>query len=106
MSGVISSDHPSDADRLITAQLEQTLRDFEYFETEVELRQRIYVLSKLNEIVQDWIKTVCKDRGLSPEIINTVAGGLYTFGSYRLGVHSKGTISSIFIEDMLLSFLS
>jgi poly(A) polymerase len=82
--------HPDPADLIATEQLEETLRSYDYFESDVELMHRLEVLSKLNRLVRDWIRDVSLFKNLPPEIVESVGGGVHTFGSYRLGVHSKG----------------
>ena len=48
------------------------------------------VLGKLDKIVKDWILEVSHKKNIPPNIAETVGGKIYTFGSYRLGVHTKG----------------
>lgn len=32
---------------------------------------------------------------MPPNVVETIGGKVFTFGSYRLGVHTKGNISQI-----------
>lgn len=48
------------------------------------------VLGKLNQLAQTFVKDVARQRGLPEALIREAAGKLFTFGSYRLGVHSSG----------------
>lgn len=48
------------------------------------------VLRKVNELVKEWIKEVSLQKNMHPSAVAHVGGKIYTFGSYRLGVHSKG----------------
>ena len=49
------------------------------------------VLGKLDKLVKQFVYEVCIQRGY-PELQGRDAGGkIYTFGSYRLGVHGAGT---------------
>lgn len=48
------------------------------------------VLSRLNEMVKEWIIEMSLARNMPREVAEQVGGKIYTFGSYRLGVHSKG----------------
>lgn len=43
--------------------------------------------SKLNALVKGWMEQVCVKRNMNPESVSRCK--IYTFGSYRLGVHSK-----------------
>lgn len=50
------------------------------------------VLAKLDEIVKDWVQETSLKKNIPPNIAETVGGKIYTFGSYRLGVHTKGIV--------------
>ena len=52
-------------------------------------RERI--LAKLNELVRLWIKDVGKQLGKDEETVEHSGGKVFTFGSYRLGVHAPNT---------------
>lgn len=41
-------------------------------------------------LVKKFVKKVSMDRGLSEAAANAAGGKIFTFGSYRLGVHSPG----------------
>jgi len=47
-------------------------------------------LGRLNELLQTWVKEVTA-RKLSPDLAADAMVKLYTFGSYRLGVHTPGS---------------
>ena len=48
------------------------------------------MLGKLNVLVKQFVRRISMARGL-PEIVANDAGGkIFTFGSYRLGVHGTG----------------
>jgi poly(A) polymerase len=44
----------------------------------------------MGALSREWIKSVCKKRGLSKEVVESAGGQLFTSGSYRLGVHEPG----------------
>lgn len=48
------------------------------------------ILSKLNSLVKEWIRESSVKRNMPPNVADQVGGKIYTFGSYRLGVHHKG----------------
>lgn len=48
------------------------------------------VLGKLNLILKEFVKNVARRKGLPEALIKEASGKLFTFGSYRLGVHSSG----------------
>ena len=51
---------------------------------------RMEILSKLNSLVKEWICEASVKRNMPPNVAEQVGGKIYTFGSYRLGVHHKG----------------
>ncbi|XP_056620244.1 poly(A) polymerase alpha [Triplophysa dalaica] len=86
----ISLAQPKDADLVLTRKLTETLRPFGVFEEELELQRRILVLGKLNTLVKEWICEVSEAKNIPAAAIDNVGGKIFTFGSYRLGVHTKG----------------
>ena len=48
------------------------------------------VLRKVNELAKEWIKEVSVQKNMPTSAADHVGGKIYTFGSYRLGVHNKG----------------
>uniref|UniRef100_A0A8C5N1M1 polynucleotide adenylyltransferase n=1 Tax=Leptobrachium leishanense TaxID=445787 RepID=A0A8C5N1M1_9ANUR len=86
----ISLASPKESDCTQTEKLIDTLRPFGVFEEEEELQRRILILGKLNNLVKEWIKEVSEVKNLPQSVIENVGGKIFTFGSYRLGVHTKG----------------
>ncbi|XP_064599647.1 poly(A) polymerase beta-like isoform X2 [Liolophura sinensis] len=82
---------PDPLDIKLSTRLEETLRPHGIFESEDELSHRMYVLSKVNELVRQWIKDVSvRKTNVSEDKAEAFGGKVFTFGSYRLGVHTKG----------------
>lgn len=52
---------------------------------------REIVLGRLAALVKNFVKTVSLARGLSEAAAETAGGKIFTFGSYRLGVHGPGS---------------
>ena len=86
----VSVKGPDPSDCIATDSLEETLRSYNYFESDAELSHRVEVMAKLDALVRKWIRNVSIAKNVPAEIADTVGGGVHTFGSYRLGVHSKG----------------
>ncbi|GAB1297772.1 Poly(A) polymerase alpha [Apodemus speciosus] len=89
----ISLAAPKETDCLLTQRLIETLKPFGVFEEEEELQRRILILGKLNNLVKEWIREISESknlRNLPQSVIENVGGKIFTFGSYRLGVHTKG----------------
>ena len=55
------------------------------------LPTREIVLGRLAALVKSFVKTVSLARGFSEPAAETAGGKIFTFGSYRLGVHGPGT---------------
>jgi poly(A) polymerase len=49
------------------------------------------VLGELSQIINDWIFNIYKEKGKSEEECLMQKAQIFTFGSYRLGVHSANT---------------
>ena len=90
MTSPISLSGPETADIELTKTLVKALEPHGCFETESELTHRMEVLAKLNTLIKDWIKEISIEKNMPVEVAETVGGHVYTFGSYRLGVHNKG----------------
>lgn len=90
MTSPISMAPPKTIDLQRTQELEDTLRQFGLFESDQELAHRMEVLSKINQLVKQWIYEVSVKKNMPPNVAENVGGKIYTFGSYRLGVHTKG----------------
>ncbi|XP_075384703.1 LOW QUALITY PROTEIN: poly(A) polymerase beta [Tenrec ecaudatus] len=90
LSSPINLDTPVETDCLLTQKLTETLKPFGVFEEEEELQRRILILEKLNNLVKEWIREISESKNLPQSVIGSVGGKIFTFGSYRLGVHTKG----------------
>lgn len=52
---------------------------------------REIVLGRVAALVKKFVKKICLARGLSELAANAAGGKIFTFGSYRLGVHGPGS---------------
>ncbi|NXX07563.1 PAPOG polymerase, partial [Larus smithsonianus] len=86
----ISLAPPKDIDCVQTQKLVEAMRPFGVFEDEEEQNHRLVVLSKLNNLVKEWISELGESKNLPPSAVANVGGKVFTFGSYKLGVHTKG----------------
>ncbi|KAJ8007320.1 hypothetical protein DPEC_G00116310 [Dallia pectoralis] len=86
----ISLAQAKESDLVLTHKLTDSLKPYGVFEEELELQRRIHVLGKLNTLVKEWIRDISESKNLPASMIETVGGKIFTFGSYRLGVHTKG----------------
>ncbi|XP_053315598.1 poly(A) polymerase gamma [Spea bombifrons] len=90
ITSAISWAGPKDIDHIYTQKLIEAMRPFGVFEDDEELSHRLVVLGKLNNMVKEWIAELGECKSLPPTIISAAGGKIFTFGSYRLGVHTKG----------------
>ncbi|XP_029407061.2 poly(A) polymerase type 3 [Bactrocera dorsalis] len=90
LTSAISLAEPSTEELLQTAELNKALEPFDVFETQAELNQRMQILAKLNTLVKQWIKDVSIAKHVPEAAAEKLGGKVYTFGSYRLGVHHRG----------------
>ncbi|XP_065184641.1 poly(A) polymerase type 3-like [Sycon ciliatum] len=88
-TSAISDAPPKPKDLVLTKELEECLRARNYFETPDELEQRVNVLARLNALVREWIVSVSMKK-LPESVAREQNGKVFTFGSYRLGVHNRG----------------
>ncbi|XP_062009074.1 nuclear poly(A) polymerase 1-like [Rosa rugosa] len=74
-----------------SSELERYLRnDAGLYECREESLIREEVLGRLDEIVKQWVKAISRAKGFDEEFVEEANAKVFTFGSYRLGVHSPG----------------
>ncbi|TRY72511.1 hypothetical protein TCAL_01064 [Tigriopus californicus] len=112
MTAPISFNKPEASDLKRTQDLMEAMKPFNVYDTEDQLNLRMEVLAQLTRLVKDWIRDLSLERNMPPSIANGVGGSVFTFGSYRLGVHNRGAdIDSLCVaprhihrEDFFSSF--
>ncbi len=90
LTSAISLAMPKPEDLERTIDLEKALEPYNVFENEQELNHRMEILAKLNTLVKQWVKDVSVTKNMPEQMAEQLGGKIYTFGSYRLGVHHKG----------------
>eukprot|EP01083_Nonionella_stella_P017228 48158_1 len=100
----ISSDAPTDADHSSDATLAEVMLSFDLLEDTEEREAREEVMGELNEICTQWAKQTTQEQGFPDELVEDTTCQLFVYGSFRLGVHSKGTdIDCLCIGPMHIS---
>ncbi|XP_026743422.1 poly(A) polymerase type 3-like isoform X1 [Trichoplusia ni] len=90
MTSAISMAGPKPIDIEKTTELKDSLAPYGVFESEQEMHHRMEVLGSLHRLVRQWIREESLRKNMPPSVADTVGGNIYTFGSYRLGVHHRG----------------
>ncbi|KAK3030205.1 hypothetical protein RJ639_038715, partial [Escallonia herrerae] len=86
----ISLAGPTEADLQRNAELEKFLMESGLYESEEENERREDVLRHIDKIVKFWVKELTRERGYTDQMVEDANAVLFTFGSYRLGVHGPG----------------
>ncbi|TFK43871.1 poly-A polymerase [Crucibulum laeve] len=87
----ISTAESSEREKEVTITLMDELRRQNTFESEEEAKIREIVLGRLASLVKLFVRKVSISKGLSEAAANAAGGKIFTFGSYRLGVHGPGS---------------
>ena len=66
ISSPVSLEVPTYRDQELTRKLEESLRKYNVFESDSELRHRMNVLHKINSLFKNWIKTISISKVLLP----------------------------------------
>lgn len=90
MTSAISLAEPRPEDLQRTDELRGSLEPYNVFESQDELNHRMEILAKLNTLVKQWVKEISVSKNMPESAAEKLGGKIYTFGSYRLGVHHKG----------------
>ncbi|KAI9364170.1 Poly(A) polymerase central domain-containing protein [Pilaira anomala] len=86
----ISTTGPTEKELQLTKDLVKTLEDYGLFESEQEAQKRVVVLGKLDKMVKEFVYTVSKSKNFPDALAKEAGGKIFTYGSYRLGVHGAG----------------
>ncbi|KAF8341454.1 Poly(A) polymerase central domain-containing protein [Cantharellus anzutake] len=87
----ISTAGPTQREIEVTESLKQELIGRNSYESQEESKLREITLGRIAVLVRKFVHDVMIERGLSETMASTAGGKIFTFGSYRLGVHGPGT---------------
>ena len=87
----LSYDKPTAAEEKLNLQLFQLLKDERSFETKAETDKRVKVIQVMKELAKKFVFEASLSKGMSESMAKDAGGCVYTFGSYRLGVHGPGS---------------
>ncbi|GJR55391.1 nuclear poly(A) polymerase 4-like protein isoform X1 [Tanacetum coccineum] len=86
----LSLDGPSEADTISTQELNKLLVDAGLYESVEESVKQEDVTAQIKQVL-DWVKQLTRQRGYTDQMVEEANAVIFTFGSYRLGVHAPGT---------------
>ncbi|XP_038984582.1 nuclear poly(A) polymerase 1 isoform X2 [Phoenix dactylifera] len=86
----ISWSGPTEFDITKTQELEKYLADAGLYESQEGAVSREEVLGRLDQIVKVWVRKVSRAKGFNEQFVQEANAKIFTFGSYRLGVHGPG----------------
>ncbi|GAA5915933.1 hypothetical protein JCM8208_003669 [Rhodotorula glutinis] len=87
----ISVAPPTARDLEVSKTLIEELKGRNIYESPAEGRVREMVLGRLDKLVKDFVYRASLHRGFSEAKAREAGGKIFTFGSYRLGVHGPGS---------------
>eukprot|EP01083_Nonionella_stella_P021136 58608_1 len=87
----VSVAQPDEWDRSSTRSLEAVVRECKLTESDDGVAKRELALVELDTICQEWVRENLQKHGFDPTFVDKSRAKLYTFGSWRLGVHHLGT---------------
>ncbi|GMP83508.1 hypothetical protein CsSME_00037397 [Camellia sinensis var. sinensis] len=90
LSDPIFTGGPTEFDVIKTRELEKFLADVGLYESQEEAIKREEVLGRLDQIVKMWVKNISRAQGFNEQLVQEANAKIFTFGSYRLGVHGPG----------------
>ena len=90
LTSPISKAVGTEQDRDLAESLKAFLASQSVIECLAEESHRILVMGDLDKLARDWIRDIAIQKGLPDSDAEMAGGGVKAFGSYRLGVHSKG----------------
>eukprot|EP00304_Pavlova_gyrans_P000538 CAMPEP_0206040220 /NCGR_PEP_ID=MMETSP1466-20131121/5259_1 /ASSEMBLY_ACC=CAM_ASM_001126 /TAXON_ID=44452 /ORGANISM="Pavlova gyrans, Strain CCMP608" /LENGTH=610 /DNA_ID=CAMNT_0053414893 /DNA_START=20 /DNA_END=1849 /DNA_ORIENTATION=- len=90
ISKPISLNPPTPSEQQLSAMLEQLLHRHNLYESEEEAAKRVSVLGRLNSLAREFVKRASLAKGWDAAMAEQAGAKIFTFGSYRLGVHASG----------------
>ncbi|CCH62023.1 hypothetical protein TBLA_0G00760 [Henningerozyma blattae CBS 6284] len=91
ITGPVSTVGPTAAENKLNDELIQELKKENSFETELETEKRVNILKTLQKLTEEFVYRVSKKKNMSDGMARDSGGKVFTFGSYRLGVHGPGS---------------
>lgn len=87
----ISEAKPTPLEELCQGHFRSVLEGCDLEESEQDQQRRELVLNDLKNLCEEWVRDVTKKKRSHEYLQDISVAKVYTFGSYRLGTHVKGT---------------
>ncbi|CAH6718812.1 poly(A) polymerase [[Candida] jaroonii] len=87
----VSLANPTPKEVTLNDTLVQELKSRGSFENEAAARKRIEVLNTIQKLTEEFVYKVSKNKNMSEGMAKDAGGKIFTYGSYRLGVHGPGS---------------
>lgn len=91
ITGPISTVGPTAAENKLNDELISELKQENSFESAQETQNRVDTLKLLQELTEKFVYTVSRNKNMSDGMAKDAGGKIFTYGSYRLGVHGPGS---------------
>ncbi|KAJ9081206.1 polynucleotide adenylyltransferase [Entomophthora muscae] len=91
VSGPLSLLQPTPAEKAETERLVNTLKNYKIFEDEDQVKARQVALSEIEVLLREFVYNTSLKNGLTEAEIQDPVCKVYTFGSFSLGAHFKGS---------------
>lgn len=91
ITGPVSVAGPTAPENKLNDELIQELKKENSFESETETAKRVEILKILQELAQKFVYQVSKKKNMSDGMARDAGGKIFTFGSYKLGVHGPSS---------------
>lgn len=87
----ISITGPTPAENVLNDQLIEELKRQNSFESDQITRLRVKILDIIQNLAQEFVRTVSLQKNMSEGMAKDAGGKIFTYGSYRLGVYGPGS---------------
>ncbi|CAL9733795.1 poly(A) polymerase [Monosporozyma servazzii] len=91
ITGPVSTVGPTAAENKLNDELITELKQENSFESAQETQNRVDTLKILQELTEKFVYTVSRNKNMSDGMAKDAGGKIFTYGSYRLGVHGPGS---------------
>ncbi|CAL9729316.1 poly(A) polymerase [Monosporozyma unispora] len=91
ITGPVSTVGPTAAENKLNDELIAELKQENSFESAQDTQNRVNTLKLLQQLAEKFVYTVSRNKNMSDGMAKDAGGKIFTYGSYRLGVHGPGS---------------